>query len=177
MGSFDAFINVLTVLTVLSVAAERVTNVVKLRRHGEWRADADRQREFRITWTNIAIGAGLALTMKADLFAMLARADAPWSTLGWTTWDGTKWVRTDALQNVAGAAQAVLGSLVTGVSLGFGSKFWHDVLGIVLEMRTLVQNKATVQAQTATTQVVATVKAQGDAKAAIAAKVEPDAAE
>jgi hypothetical protein len=167
MGSFDAFINVLTVLTVLSVASERVTNVVKLRRHPKREGeDQDPQREYLITWTNVGIGAALALLMKADLFAMLAHADSPWGTLGWTEWDGTKWVRTAALHDVAGAAQAVLGSVITGVSLGFGSKFWHDVLGIVVEMRALVQSKTVPQPQPTVAQVTATVKTPGDTQAA-----------
>lgn len=164
MGSFEPFINVLTVLTVLSVAAERVTNFIKLRRHAAWPEDDERTREFRITGCNIGVGIALALCAKADIFMMLARADAPWNTLGWTTWNGQHWVRSTAAADLAGIAQAVLGSVITGVSLGFGSQFWHDTLGLVLELRTKLRTRtpeAALQlAQTTTkTAVVVTPKA------------------
>jgi hypothetical protein len=135
MGSLEPIINILTVLTVLSVAAERVTNVVKLRRDSSWKANDSRQREFLITWSSALVGIAIAIAMKADLFAMLAHPDAPWSTLGWTQWNGTVWVRHPSVSSVSGVSQALLGSAMTGLSLGFGSTFWHDVLGIVLELR------------------------------------------
>jgi hypothetical protein len=145
MGAIEPFINILTVLTVLSVAAERVTNVVKLRRDSSWKENDNREREFKITWSNVLIGIAIAIAMKADLFAMLAQPDSPWTTLGWTQWNGTVWVRHPAAGSLSGIAQALLGSAMTGISLGFGSTFWHDVLGIVLELRKLTEKRAAAQ--------------------------------
>jgi hypothetical protein len=142
MGSLEPIINLVTVLTVLSVTAERLTNVIKLRREDEWKALPNRQREFRITRTNMLVGVALALVMKADLFAMLAQPNAPWSTLGWTTWNGSAWVRSVAAASWGGATHAVLGATLTGAALGFGSQFWHDILEIILEMKKLSEGRA-----------------------------------
>jgi hypothetical protein len=89
------------------------------------------------------VGIAVAIAMKADLFAMLAHPEAPWSTLGWTQWNGTTWIRHPSVSSLSGMSQALLGSSMTGLSLGFGSTFWHDVLGIVLELRKITQNRAT----------------------------------
>ena len=80
--------------------------------------------------------------MKADLFDMLAHPSEPWSTLGWTHFDGVRWVRHPAATSWSGFVQALLGSTITGFSLGFGSTFWHDTLGIVLELRKLTEQRA-----------------------------------
>ena len=116
--------------------------MVKLRRHAEWQDNENRSRERLITASSIWVGVALAIAMKADLFAMLASPDSPWSTLGWTRWDGSHWVRHAALASPAGAVQALMGSAITGISLGFGSKFWHDVLGVVVELRRMASNRA-----------------------------------
>jgi len=135
MESLEPIINLLTVLTVLSVTAERLTNVIKLRRSADWDVLEARQKELRIVTTNLAVGMSLALVMKADLFAMLAQPAAPWSTLGWTQWDGSAWVQHAATLSAGGVLHAVLGSALTGAALGLGSSFWHDVLAIVFELK------------------------------------------
>jgi hypothetical protein len=139
---FEPLVNVLTVLTVLSFAAERLANLVKLRFNGLWKNGTERQREYNISLATLVVGVTLAIVTKADLFSMLAHASEPWSTLGWAHWDGTDWVHCSAVVNAAGILQAVLGCAVTGVSLGFGSRFWHDVLGAVLELRNVVKRRA-----------------------------------
>lgn len=149
MDSLEPIINVLMVLTVLSVAAERVTNIVKLRREKEWRALPERDRELRITFTNVLAGVTLAAVMKADLFGMLSQPNAAWSTLGWTQWDGQAWVRHSAAASWSGGMYALLGSTITGMALGFGSKFWHDVLGIVVELKRMTESRSAKAVQDA----------------------------
>ena len=49
--------------------------------------------------------------------------------------DGARWVWSPALQTVGSALYALGGCVLTGFALGFGSKFWHDLLGMVFELR------------------------------------------
>lgn len=107
MSSLELAINVLMVLTVLSVAAERVTDVVKLRRNGVWRGLPDDARRLRITSVSVVAGIVIAVATKADLFAMLARPEAPWSTLGWVRADGSGWVRHATAAGGSGLIQAL----------------------------------------------------------------------
>ncbi len=39
------------------------------------------------------------------------------------------------------AGHAILGSAITGLALGFGSKFWHEVLDAVFEIRNMAKNR------------------------------------
>lgn len=145
MDPFTPAINLLVVLVALSTATERVTNLLKLRRSelrttapadsAHERKENEKLREKRITELGLAVGVALAVLMKADLFAMLAHLEAPWETLGWVRVQGEEMVRSRALSSVGHAAYAIGGSALTGLSLMFGSKFWHDVLDIVLQTR------------------------------------------
>lgn len=152
MDPFTPAINLLVVLVALSTATERVTNLLKLRRKElrttppaetpEERKENEKLREKRITELGLAVGVALAVLMKADLFAMLANLEAPWETLGWVQLRGEEMVRSAALSDVGQAVYAVGGSVLTGFSLMFGSKFWHDVLDIVLQTRERIRPRA-----------------------------------
>jgi hypothetical protein len=139
MEPFTPLINLLVVLAALSVAAERATNVFKLNRSQlatkAATKEEEKSRERSITQASIAVSIGLALVMKADFFALLGNLNAPWATLGWIRMEGGMLVRADALASVGSAVYAVVGSVLTGFALGFGSKFWHDLLDIVFQTR------------------------------------------
>ena len=139
MDTFEPLINLLVLLTVLSVAVERVTNTLKLRRPAMRLASkdkqAEKQREQEITQFSLAISVVFALLLKANLFEILSRLDAPWDTLGWARFGGTGLVRANVLTDLPSALYAVGGCIVTGIVLGFGSKFWHDMLDIVFNAR------------------------------------------
>jgi hypothetical protein len=139
MEPFSPLINLLTLLTVLSIAAERATNVFKLRRPDLRSArkteDDEKDRERQITQACVIVSIVLALLVKADFFEILVHLDAPWETLGWVRLQGAEWVRSPAASGLSQFLYALGGSAVTGVALGFGSKFWHDMLDIVLNAR------------------------------------------
>lgn len=151
MSTFEPLINLLVVLTVLSLAAERITNAIKLRRPAlrvAWpdkvgltaeekkeAPDAEKQRELDIIQRSLGISIALAILVKADLFAILGRLDAPWDTIGWVHMSGPDLVRSTSLSSFPAALYAVGGSIITGIALGFGSKFWHDLLDIVFNAR------------------------------------------
>jgi type IV secretory pathway VirB2 component (pilin) len=129
METFTPVINLLVLLSTLSLAAERLANVVKLgdarlRRPGAETSCAEqKERERRIGNRVLVVSVLLALAVKADFFAIVSHLEAPWDTLGWTR---------DAMAgSPAELLSAVLGTILTGLSLGFGSKFWHDVLDIL----------------------------------------------
>jgi len=139
MSSLEPFINILILLTVLSIAAERATNFFKLRSEGLRDAAAsekgEKAREQRITVRSLLVGIAVAIAVKANLFEILTRIDAPWDTLGWFQQAESTWVPAAAAGSIGTASYAVLGSALTGIALGFGSKFWHEVLDGVLELR------------------------------------------
>lgn len=139
MSSLEPFINILILLTVLSIAAERATNFIKLRntdlRNPKASDTGEKEREHRITLRSLVAGIAVAIIVKANLFEILTRIDAPWDTLGWFQQAESTWVPAAAAGSVGTAFYAVLGSALTGVALGFGSKFWHEVLDGVLELR------------------------------------------
>ncbi len=143
MTTFEPLINLIVLLTALSVAAERVTNVLKLR-HPDLRNERgtraeEKDRERGITIRSVAVGMVLAIAMKADLFEILAELDAPWETLGWVQVSAGQWTRAAATVGVGPFLYALIGSAFTGIALGFGSKFWHDILDIVFQLRKITE--------------------------------------
>ena len=143
MESLEPLINLIVLLTVLSVAAERTTNVLKLRRDSlrvkETAPAEEKKRERSITGCAVLVGIFVALFVKADLFSILSQLDNPWSTLGWIQVQGSTWTKAAASQSWGTFGYSTLGCIITGVALGFGSKFWHDVLDAVFELRGLAR--------------------------------------
>jgi hypothetical protein len=145
MTTFEPFINLLVVLTVLSVTAERVSNILKFKRptlrDRQTKPEAERIREGQIQAQTAIIGIAIAVLTKADLFAFLTHLDDPWSTLGWVRVIGTQWFQSPATQSLGTILYSLGGCALTGLALGFGSKFWHDMLSTVFELRTIARNR------------------------------------
>ena len=141
MDTVQPYVNLLVLLTVLSLIAERATNMLKLRneklRTASKVKEDEKVREEGITRLNIAMGILVAVLVKANLFEIMSNLGAPWETLGWVRITHVEWVRADALSSLGTALYAIGGSMVTGIGLGFGSKFWHDMLDIVFQLRGL----------------------------------------
>lgn len=141
MTAFEPMINGLVLLTILSVVAERMTNFVKLGNDDlRLRKDNDRTHEQRVQNRNLIVSISLALLTKADLFAILSNLDDPWKTLGWVRVTGGHAFMTEAATAAGPFLIALVGCVFTGFALGFGSRFWHDILGSVLEMRKRLRN-------------------------------------
>jgi hypothetical protein len=130
MDAFEPLINLLVLLGTLSIAAERLANLTKLAHPSLSRRGASRieekERERRIGNRVVVVSVLLAAAVKADFFAIVAHLDAPWDTLGWTR---------KAPGSPADLVTTVAGTILTGLSLGFGSKFWHDALDILYGAR------------------------------------------
>jgi hypothetical protein len=136
MAVFEPLINLLLLFSALSVASERLANAMKLSdtdlREKKGSPQQEKARERRIGLRALAASVALAVLMKADFFAILSHLDAPWDTLGWVRLGEDQWT-------VSRFLQALDGSIVTGISLAFGSKFWHDVLDLVYGVRATVR--------------------------------------
>ncbi|HWO89923.1 MAG TPA: hypothetical protein VNL98_12330 [Gemmatimonadales bacterium] len=133
MEALTPLINLVVLMGTLSVAVERLANLVKLR-HPDLRESrqrtsrsAEKDRERRIANRVLIVSVALALVVKADLFAILAQLEAPWRTLGWS--------RSTTPASPAGLLTTLAGTVLTGLWLGFGSKFWHDLLDILHDAR------------------------------------------
>ena len=129
MPTLEPLINLLVLLSALSLAAGRLANAMKLGdtdlREKKDSSQEEKARERRIALRALAASVALAVFMKADFFEILSHLDAPWDTLGWVRPAGEKWT-------VSLLLQSINGTIVTGISLAFGSKFWHDVLDLVM---------------------------------------------
>jgi hypothetical protein len=136
MTAFEPLINLLVLLSALSLASERLANAMKLGdadlREKKESPQEEKARERRIALRALAASVALAVFMKADLFEILSHLEAPWDTLGWVLPVEEQWT-------VSRFMQALTGTTVTGISLAFGSKFWHDVLDLVHGVRGAVR--------------------------------------
>jgi hypothetical protein len=102
----------------------------------------EKERERDIAWTGMGVAAVVAILAKADLFEILRRLDAPWETLGWAQFTGTGLIRTASITGPLSVIYAIGGCLLTAFALGFGSKFWHDMLDIVFNARERLKKAA-----------------------------------
>jgi hypothetical protein len=136
MTALEPLINLLLLLSALSVASERLANAIKLGntdlREKKASPPEEKARERRIALRALAASVALAVLMKADFFEILSHLEAPWDTLGWARPADDQWTLGRLLQ-------AFDGTVVTGISLAFGSKFWHDVLDLVYGVRAAVR--------------------------------------
>ena len=132
MEAFQPLINLLVLMSTLSIAAERIANAVKLRdpELSEKKASRreEKERERQIAQKALAVSIVLAVVIRADFFEIVSHLQAPWETLGWKGVLG-------AGGSVLGIMETVGGAVITGISLGFGSKFWHEVLDAVSAIR------------------------------------------
>ena len=141
MESLQPFINLLVMLTALSIVAERATNLLKHRNENlsqkKDKYKDERKREKALTARSILVGIIVAVLMKANFFEILANLDSPWETLGWI--QVRDWTRSPATSDIVPFLYTMSGCVITGLALSFGSKFWHDVIGAVYEMRSIAR--------------------------------------
>jgi len=139
MAAFEPLVNLVVLLSALSVAAERLANGMKLGNPGlrekKESPAAEKARERGIALRALAASVALAVIVKADFFDILSHPEAPWDTLGWVRPAGDGWT-------VGRLLQALAGTIVTGIALSFGSKFWHDVLDLVYGVSAAVHGGA-----------------------------------
>jgi len=147
---------------VLSLTVEKISDLLKLR-NPDLRTkrvndpDAEKMREKRILGKNMLVGILLALALKADAFQMLVSGE-PGEVIGWE--NVFFYDESNALDLTLSNAQyfeslsfttkgvkpfvfwlfTLAGIGTTGVALSFGSKFWHDILGIIYQVKKAREN-------------------------------------
>lgn len=137
----ESMIALATVLFILSMINERIVNFIKLQysnksmfsiqlgnlkdKKGDNEED---QRNKRIILLNIIVGTIVSLLMRADLISMISNIDQPSLGIGWKNF---------AVDKVVGWITLIPGCFLTGSFLSLGSKFWHDLLDLLLYTKDL----------------------------------------
>jgi hypothetical protein len=125
----DSLITIVIMLFVLSLISERIATLIKLylpatRIKGKTEAE-ESVRERKIIWLSLLSGLITAAALKADLIQILQqmnKTDAP-ALLGWQDFELRALPRT------------IFGIMISAGFLSFGSKFWHDLIDILLEIK------------------------------------------
>lgn len=149
----DKLILIATFLFILSLISERIANFFKLYLPedrwfffippGKFRTKQDNDYEEKCRARRVFVlallsGFGVALVLKADVIAIFNSGRDPESTLGWDTFSLPKVANYKIFwQNFGSILITISGCLLTGFFLSFGSKFWHDLLDLLLEVKNL----------------------------------------
>lgn len=150
----ETLTQLIATLFLLSTISERIVNLVKLRfsgckklwgafgRFGNLRNKArdealELSRARRLLEINVVVGVGLALLLKADLLEMLRHLPDANFRFGWGDYFDAKngdrqWVDIFSIP---------VGCVLTGIFLSMGSKFWHDLLDVVLAIKNFKQER------------------------------------
>jgi len=122
------------VLLILSLITEKISNVIKLQfaaLNQSSSGSEEKLRQKRIQWISVVTGICVSIAAKANLFLMF--------TNGFNLfWDSVKLPQETLLSNITG-------SIVTGLFLSLGSKFFHDLLDLIFQVKSLkkkLNNKA-----------------------------------
>lgn len=132
----DAAVTIATILFILSMINERIANFIKLQFSnksilgialGNLRVKSaneydEDERSKRILVLNIVSGTVVALILHADLIEILGHIDKPYDVIGWDKTLPTRF----------GWVLLPIGCFLTGCFISLGSKFWHDLLDLLL---------------------------------------------
>lgn len=143
----EKLIAIITVLFILSMVCERIAEFLKYylsdskvgkryvvgntaRRYPKG-SKGEQDRMYRILKINLACGFVTAVACHASLFDLLSNLDNPGSQLGWAG-HTEQFLRWECFWDNTGF---LLGCFMTGAFISLGSKFWHDLLDIVMAVR------------------------------------------
>jgi len=122
----DIAIQPIIILLILSLITEKIANFIKLQNESWANKKAsekdEKNREKQIQKLTLLVGVAVALTAKANLF-LLFNNDFK---LFWTDIPKEESILSD-----------ILGSIISGLFLSLGSKFFHDLLDMLLQVKNL----------------------------------------
>jgi len=131
---------IVTILFILSMISERISNLIKLKtNHLKLKRvspSGEKDRERGIMWLAIISGCIVALFSGADFFTLIEKGKLV------TYADLIKEKDLSFL-----IPKTLIGIFLSGVFISLGSKFWHDMLDIVLQVANLKKSLAEQQAQ------------------------------
>lgn len=116
----DKFLELTFILLVLSMIVEKITDFIKEHTKNKFNDERGIQN------LSIIVGVITALVARADIFGFYLDSNFQ---LFW--FDGKNDFRTE------GITRAIAGSLICGLFLSFGSKFFHDLLQLLMETKNL----------------------------------------
>lgn len=137
----DTLISIVIMLFVLSLIAERISTLIKLHIKVTRQKGVDKEeesiRERKVIWISLLSGFLTALALKADLILILRTAFSKQNDsvnfdilLGWTI-ENFK----EIISNPSDLIRTFFGIIFSAIFLSFGSKFWHDTIDILLEVK------------------------------------------
>jgi len=131
---------IITILFILSMISERISNLFKLKTNDlklkRISAGGEKDRERGIMWLAIKSGCIVALFSGADFFTLVERGKlVTYADL----------FEQDHLWFLL--PKTLIGVFLSGVFISLGSKFWHDMLDIVMQVANLKKSMADQQAQ------------------------------
>lgn len=132
----ESMIALAGILFILSMINERIVNFIKLQfsekslmgmqlgnlKEKKSRNEED-DRNKRIILLNIITGTIVCLMIRVDLISMMGDIDQPARGIGWEKFDRG---------SVVSWITLLPGCFLTGCFLSLGSKFWHDLLDLLL---------------------------------------------
>jgi hypothetical protein len=129
----NLWVTIVTVLFALSLISERIANLIKLNTDhlGDKRYNlkGEKRREKNIMLVAVACGIVTSTVAGADFFTLIDRGKLV-STLD-----------VFGSADVLTISKVSLGFILSGFFVSMGSKFWHDVLDIVLQFSNLRKYK------------------------------------
>jgi len=162
----DGYISIAIILFVLSIICERVADLLKSflsstnTGFGRWLGNqlglgelnvrqsdpiTEQKRSYRILKINLLCGIAVATALHADLYSIIILNNGdPMKALGWTGRLQFSSRGDFALKGIT----FLIGCITTGFFISFGSKFWHDALDILLQVknyRRVLADPATLQ--------------------------------
>jgi hypothetical protein len=138
----DAFIQIIFVLLILSMITEKITNLIKMR-PTSWAKqfcmlflkkkkkseikDEKEEKIRQVQLISVVVGIVVAVATRASIFGI----SDPNFELGWHAFD---WEQDNMLLYLVAD---FFGSVFSGIFLSLGSKFFHDLLDLLLESKNL----------------------------------------
>jgi hypothetical protein len=97
---------------------------------------SEEQRYYRILKINIWCGFFIAWALNANLFNIIANKRDPFNAIGWNNvtwfWEANfVW----SFRRFVDVFVFITGCFATGLFISFGSKFWHDLLDILYQVK------------------------------------------
>ena len=128
----NIWITIVTIFLTLSLISERISNLIKLHipslRKSSKDEEEEKKRERNVMWLAVSSGWLVAIIAGANFFELLELGEL--SSVHIVS-DCSLW----------GFTKHISGFLLSGLFISLGSKFWHDVLDIVLQFSKLKKVK------------------------------------
>lgn len=123
--------------TGLAYYIKKLLRIGNLLTKGKVDGIQEEKRYYRILKINIWCGFFTAFALHADLFTIIKHIDDdPFNALGWQDivwpWDVEGW---ELVMLFWGWLMFIVGCFATGCFISFGSKFWHDLLDTLFEIK------------------------------------------